>query len=112
LPWSLNITYSFSGGRNTGDDSWRTTQLANTVFSIRPTKNWHLDYYNSINLTRGEITAQEYSVVRDLHCWQARFVRRFTANGESEFYFKINIRERPDLYVEQGTRGLGTPVNF
>jgi hypothetical protein len=111
LPWSMSLSYSYTGGRDFVQ-RWNTTQLANVVLSIRPTRNWHLDYYNTVNLTRGQITAQEYSVVRDLHCWQARFVRRFTSDGESEFYFKINIRDRPDLYLEQGTRGLGSFVNF
>ena len=110
-PWNASVSYSFAAGRN-AEGGWDVQQSANSLLSFSPTRNWHLDYYNTLNLTEGEITAQEFAVVRDLHCWQARFVRRFTASGESEFFFRISIRDRPDVYLEQGTRGLGSFVNF
>jgi lipopolysaccharide assembly outer membrane protein LptD (OstA) len=110
-PWSMNFTYSYTAGRN-ASGGWDRNRLGNFVLSFNPTAKWHLDYYNSINFNEGEITAQEFAVVRDLHCWQARFVRRFTADGESEFYFRIHLRNRSDIYLEQGTRGLGSFLQY
>lgn len=111
LPWSVNFTYSYSAGRD-ALGGWSRNRSGNFVLSLNPTEKWHLDYYNSLNFNNGQISAQEFAVARDLHCWQARFVRRFTADGESEYYFRINLLNRSDVYLEQGTRGLGSFLQY
>jgi hypothetical protein len=55
---------------------------------------------------------QEYSITRDLHCWRAQFVRRFSATEAAEYYFRISIVQMPELYVERGSRGLGSYSGF
>jgi hypothetical protein len=106
-PWSLSLTYSYAAGRGVLGQ-WGVNQLMNAYASFQPATNWHLDYYNTVDLDLGRIVAQEFAVVRDLHCWQARFVRRFTSGGESEYYFKFNLKSKPELYYERGARGLGS----
>jgi lipopolysaccharide export system protein LptA len=106
-PWSLSLTYSYAAGRNFLNE-WGVNQTGNAYASFQPAPNWHLDYYNTVDLDLGQIVAQEFAVVRDLHCWQARFVRRFTSGGESEYYFRFSLRTKPELYYERGARGLGS----
>ncbi len=42
---------------------------------------------------------------RDLHCWEAQFTRSFSG-GITEYYFKINVKNLPEVYYEQGSSGL------
>jgi hypothetical protein len=106
-PWSLSLTYSYTRGRNLLG-GWDVSQAANSYLSLSPTPKWHLTYYNTVNLDRHRIEAQEYAVERDLHCWQARFVRRFTADNSSEYYFRIAIVQQPEVNIGLGSRGLGS----
>jgi hypothetical protein len=46
-------------------------------------------------------------VTRNLHCWQAMFVRRFSG-GVADYLFRISILERPEIFIDRGTTGIGT----
>ena len=74
---------------------------------VQPTRNWTVRYNNQIDLTQRQIVYQEWGVIRTLHCWQATFVRRFSG-GTAEYYFKIGILDRPEIFLDRGTSGLGT----
>jgi hypothetical protein len=57
-----------------------------------------------------------YGLTRDLHCWEMSFGRQ-KLGEEWEFYFRIFIKSHPEIYAEQGSRGLGggtfsTPFNY
>jgi hypothetical protein len=47
-----------------------------------------------------------YSITRDLHCWEMSFSRQ-KLGDRWEFYFRINIKAHPEIYAEEGSRGLG-----
>ncbi len=51
------------------------------------------------------MASQEYVIHRDLHCWEAEFVRRYYA-GEWEYYFRINVKALPDIQLETGSKSL------
>jgi hypothetical protein len=44
-------------------------------------------------------------VKRELHCWEAQFTRSISGDTK-EWYFKINVKLLPEVYFEQGSRGL------
>ena len=52
-----------------------------------------------------DLRAQYLTVKRELHCWEAQFTRSISGDIR-EFYFKINVKLLPEVYYEQGSRGL------
>jgi lipopolysaccharide assembly outer membrane protein LptD (OstA) len=100
-PWNISLIYRLSRTFETGTQAqWLELQ---TGFNL--SRNWRVDYSGRYNITDRQIAYQEFAVYRDLHCWQARFVRRFQ-NDRWEYYFRINIKAHPDLYAERGLRSL------
>jgi hypothetical protein len=110
-PWNFSLTYSYTQGRN-ALGGWNTSRSANSYVTVSPMPKWHLTYYNTIDLDARKIQAEEYAVERDLHCWRARFVRRFTADNESEYFFRIAIVQQPEVNIGLGSRGLGSFTGF
>jgi lipopolysaccharide assembly outer membrane protein LptD (OstA) len=97
-PWSVNASFRYSRGIDPKDANYWLD--GTTRFS--PTRNWRVDYTNHYDLKEKKIVSQEVSFYRDLHCWEARFVRTFSA-GRWEYYFKINIKSLPEISYERGT---------
>jgi hypothetical protein len=106
VPWSASLSYSYGGSRGGTGDAWSTRQAANAVLNIKPTRNWELHYDNTIDVSAGKVVAQEYALSRTLHCWNLQFVRRFIG-GTSDYYFRIGIIDRPEVYLDRGTSGIG-----
>ncbi len=100
-PWDVSVIYRLNRTFDTGTQAqWLELQ---TGFNL--SRNWRIDYSNRYDITKREMAYQEFAIYRDLHCWQARFVRRFQ-NGRWEYYFRVNIKAHPDLYAERGLRSL------
>lgn len=100
-PWHMGAIFRYTKTFDGGDDSyWLDFQ---TGFSF--TTNWRVEYSGRFDLSGKETTYQEYSIYRDLHCWEARFVRRYSA-GYWQYYFRINIKVHPEIYTERGLRAL------
>lgn len=107
--WSLNLGYSYSA-RGTGAFSSVSSKV-DVRGTISLTRSWNISYSGYYDLERGEFTNQQYSLERDLHCWQASFIhRRF--GGQWSYYFQIAIKELPDIMYERGKRGLQSSVPF
>jgi alcohol dehydrogenase class IV len=73
--------------------------------TANPTKNWRVDYSAQFDFESRKMISQYYSVKRELHCWEAQFTRSISG-GFTEYYFKINVKNLPEVYYEQGSRGL------
>lgn len=100
-PWHVSVLYRLNRTFDTGTQTqWLEVQ---TGFNL--SRNWRVEYSNRYDVTKREIAYQEFSIYRDLHCWQARFVRRFQ-NGSWQYYFRVNVKAHPDLYAERGLRSL------
>jgi lipopolysaccharide assembly outer membrane protein LptD (OstA) len=106
VPWSASLSLSYAGGRGLLE-RWEHRENANLVTQVQPTSNWTLNYVNSIDLNQRKVVYQEWSVTRNLHCWQAQFVRRFSG-GVADYYFRIGILERPEIFLDRGSTGIGT----
>ncbi len=108
--WSFNMGYSYSS-RNTSYAGKSISSRVNFRGNIKLTKGWQVSYSGYYDLERQEFTNQEYSLKRDLHCWQASFIHR-EFGGERSYYFQISIKELPDIMYERGKRGLKSSVPF
>ncbi len=109
LPWSLGLSLSHNGSASRlttgGYSRWNARTTANSSFGINPTNHWRVDYSTQFDVESRKMISQNYSVKRDLHCWEAQFTRSISG-GITEYYFKINVKNLPEVYYEQGSRGL------
>ncbi len=123
LPWNLTLSVAYDGSRarnltGGGYQRWASTERANSFLSLNLSRNWHVEYAAQADLRAdikdraGVITghavrlvSQNFSITRDLHCWQAQFTRSISGDTK-EYYFKINVKNLPEVYYEQGSRGL------
>jgi len=109
LPWMLGISLSHTGSSSRlstgGYSPWASRTTGNGSVGINPTSNWRVDYSAQFDFNSRKMTSWNYSVKRDLHCWEAQFTRSISG-GITEYYFKINVKNLPEVYYEQGSRGL------
>jgi len=102
-PWSLSLAYSSSGGYGSGS-RWSSTSVLNGVAHYGFSRSWRIDYSASFDATRHEVLTQRFGLSRDLHCWLASFSRTFNPGSEAEYYFRLEIKDQKELYLERGTR--------
>jgi hypothetical protein len=99
--WHIGAIFRYTKAFDHGDDSYWLD--FSTGFNL--TTKWRLEYSGRFDLSGEETVYQEYSIYRDLHCWEARFVRRYSAD-QWQYYFRINIKAHPEIYTERGLRSL------
>ncbi len=103
-PWRLSLSHRFNLQKSFG-----TTQKNSWVkasYGFNPTSSWRFDYSINYDLVGRDITAQNLSIYRSLHCWQARFTW-YPTGFNSGFYFMINIKEIPQIKFEHRQGGYG-----
>jgi lipopolysaccharide assembly outer membrane protein LptD (OstA) len=101
LPWMLSMDVSYT---RTENSQARSTLRLNGSFDL--TRTWSFTYRSDYDVEARELRGQAYTVSRDLHCWEMSFSRQ-KLGDEWQFYFKINLKAHPEIYAEQGRRGLG-----
>ncbi len=103
LPWNLGLAFSYS--KADGFDEPNSTLNLNGWLSL--TRGWRLSYRTTYDVVDRDFLGEYLSIARNLHCWQISFSRQ-KLGDEWEFYFKISLSALPELYAEQGSRGLGS----
>ncbi len=96
LPWRLTLSHHFREGMDGSEDLSRLRASS----SLELTPSWSIDYTTYYDLTDASFISQSYTLRRDLHCWEALFVRHIS-DTDSGFYFRINIIDLPDIKIEQ-----------
>jgi hypothetical protein len=104
-PWTLGLAFSSSGGYSSGT-RWVTSQTLNGVAHYGLTRSWRMDYAASFDVTNHELLTHRFGLTRDLHCWQITFSRTFFPGQEAEYFFRINIKDQREIYLERGTREM------
>jgi lipopolysaccharide export system protein LptA len=109
LPWNLSLSVSYNGARpratGGGYGPWGATTRANGSLALNLSRNWRVEYFGQYDPRGRQLVSQSFSVTRDLHCWQAQFTRNISGEAK-EYYFKISVKNLPEVYYEQGSRGL------
>jgi hypothetical protein len=100
--WTLALAYSYAGGYQ--GPRWSSQQTINGVLNYQLTENWSFDYQASLDLTQRIVALQRFNLTRRIHCWHATFSRTFVVGGETEYYFRMGIRDQREVYYERGTR--------
>jgi hypothetical protein len=106
-PWRFNLSHYFSirkasfAGSSDSKRSWIKGDLG-----FNPTPSWRVAYSANYDLEDTRLTAQNLTLYRSLHCWQARFVWYPTGFNRG-FYFKISIKDIPQIKYEYRQGGYG-----
>lgn len=95
LPWSINLGFGQTWQKNMGVSG---SDLNGSV-NFNLTKNWSINYRRYYNIKTGEMISQDYSLYRDLHCWEARFTSSKSRDNWS-YAFIIRLKAIPEVKVE------------
>jgi lipopolysaccharide assembly outer membrane protein LptD (OstA) len=101
--WSLAVGYNYG---SSGEGIYRTKR-SNVRYNAsgQLSQGWKLTFSGYYDIDARNFTQQSYSLVRDLHCWQASFTHQRTGN-DWRYYFEISIKAHPDIKYERGTRAV------
>jgi lipopolysaccharide assembly outer membrane protein LptD (OstA) len=110
LPWQAGFTIGYTGIRDEAVGSptfgkLQSTATMNGNVGFNLSRSWRVDYGAQYDMRAREIRSQQFTVKRELHCWEAQFTRSISGDTK-EWYFKINVKLLPEVYFEQGSRGL------
>jgi lipopolysaccharide assembly outer membrane protein LptD (OstA) len=108
--FTVSTTLSYVGGALASSKSLQ----AAVTSSFRATPKWRVDYSLRYDFIDREVVGQGYSLVRDLHCWEARFTRGMNrySGGEDvwEYYFRIVVKDLPEIFYKRGRESdVGMP---
>jgi lipopolysaccharide export system protein LptA len=110
LPWVFAASIAYNGSRSRavggGYNPWGSSANLNGTLGLNLSKNWRFDYRWQFDVKGGQMVSQFFTVKRELHCWEMQFTRSISGNIGDEYYFKINVKSLPEVYYEQGSRGL------
>lgn len=107
FPWSFGLSAGATRRQIAGVNRFNGVFAQGTLdFSLTP--NWRVSYSAAYDFDRGQLTSQDYSLSRTLHCWEATF-RRSNSGGVWTYYFRIGVKDLPQLFFERGSRYIGTP---
>jgi lipopolysaccharide assembly outer membrane protein LptD (OstA) len=101
-PWQVGVRFGLNWTRS----SHQLTTSATGSAEFNVTEKWRLAYSTQVDLNARDLVYQEFSLHRDLHCWEAWFTRRYSG-GNWESYFKIAAKLLPEVKYEKGARDKG-----
>jgi lipopolysaccharide assembly outer membrane protein LptD (OstA) len=102
LPWSMALGLSYNKS-STGN----VTTTLRVGWDIKVTDKWRIDYSTIYDIENLELEGQNFSISRDLHCWEMSISRQ-QLGDQWEYYFRVTLKAHPDLYGESGQRGVGS----
>ena len=99
--WSTSLSFSYSINKTNPVNPNETFWMSSNT-SLQLTRNWRMQYNARFNLLNKDLVNHNFSIYRDLHCWEMSI--NWTPNGYgSGFYLKINVKSPTlrDLKLEQ-----------
>ena len=63
-----------------------------------------MEYSQRYDLKKKETISQDYSIYRDLHCWEGSFVAS-VSGAQWSYGLKVNIKAIPDIKGERKRSG-------
>lgn|GEM_PF-454446 len=96
MPWRVSLSHYYRLGL--GEQRDLSKLRASAALGLTP--GWSVEYNAYYDLLEGSFVNQSYTLIRDLHCWEAMFTRNIS-DTDTGFYFRINIKELPDIKIEQ-----------
>ena len=103
--WDASLAFRYSRGADPDNASY----WVDAGVALSPARRWRLNYAVHYDLKESEVASQEYTIYRDLHCWEAQFTRRYY-EGEWQYYFRISVKALPEIQAESGRKFLQRSV--
>jgi len=102
--WNLSMRFNYSMRHNNPNEPVDETFWINTTANINISDNWSVSITNRFDLVQREIVSTDFSINRDLHCWQMSF--RWTPSGPGQgYYLRINVKSSALQDVKVESRG-------
>jgi LptD protein len=74
IPWNFRVSYNINYSRglysSTGASSTQITQAMNFSGDLSLTEKWKITFNSGYDFVKNEITNTNFSINRDIHCWQ------------------------------------------
>ncbi len=112
IPWELRTSFSFRySALNPNTPSKDFSAI--TDFNIQVTKSWRVGYKSTYDLNTMEITYQDFSIYRDMHCWELSFNWTPPNSSRSGFFLEIRVKDPKlrDIKVRKTDYG-GSAIGF
>ncbi len=91
IPWNVSLALTLSYNQNNPLRKTRQAQLSLQNGEVRLTKKWRVGVSAQYDLVKKNLFDQQYSIYRDLHCWEMQVL--WTPTGFRQgFYMRINIK--------------------
>ena len=104
-PWRFNLSHHLAMRRF--GDALTKTSWVKADLGVNPLQMLRIDYAINVDLLPdAKLSAQSLSLYRDLHCWEARF-SWYPTGFNKGFFFKINIKDIPQIKIEHRRGGFG-----
>ena len=89
IPWSFNVDYGWTYTKPGLNKSITHTMRLNGDFSLTP--KWQFNFSTGYDFANSEVTSTQFSVRRDLHCWEMSF-NAIPFGRYQSFNFMINVK--------------------
>ena len=101
---TVSLDHRYTESRLYGETTSKSRYL-NCDFDLKLTKGWKIETSFKYDLENKKTGFPVFSLGRDLNCWAGTFEWRPTGSLAG-YYFKIYIKQLPDIKVEQSTGGF------
>jgi len=89
IPWSFSIKYGWTYSKPQRTSNVNQTLGVTGNFSLTP--KWKLNFSTGYDFADKEITATQFAITRDLHCWQMSF-NAIPFGTYQSYNFRINVK--------------------
>ena len=103
--FGVRLNHSYTENR-VGGEITRKSNYLESDFDLTLTSSWRMELNFRYNLEDKKTEFPVFRLARDLNCWAGEFEWRPTG-ALAGYYFKIYIKQIPDIKVEQSVGGLG-----
>lgn len=89
VPWSFNVQYGWTYSKPKRKSTVNQNMSINGNLTLTP--KWALTFTSGYDFTDKEVTATQFTITRDLHCWQMRF-NAIPFGTYQSYNFMINVK--------------------
>ena len=79
------------------------TNSLNLGLGLGLTPKWRGSGSIYVDLRERDVVSHSFTLQRDLHCWDLRFEHR-TSGDRAEYFFRINVKDLPDVQYHRESR--------
>ncbi len=110
IPWSFSIDYGWTYSKSTNKKS-TVRQNVGMNGNISLTPKWKVSFSTGYDFTDKEVTASQFTITRDLHCWQMSF-NAIPFGAYQSYNFRINVESSILADLKYEKKQAWQDVNF